>query len=335
VGVIAFIDRLGLPGWAAAILALCLSALLAILVRMALFAVAKALTKRKAPLYMDVLLEAVRKPLTLLLFLIGVVFALSLAELPGRLGTVPKRAVAVLTIFVAAYAVGRGLLALLRTFTPLSTRLAPMSGFLTGLVRGIVGVVAVLVALDSLGISVTPVLASLGVGSVAVALALQETLGNFFAGIAILADHPVRVGEHVKVEPDPEGQILTIGWRTTSLLDLQGNLVVVPNSTLARSIIRNYDRPSAGESLSVKVVVESGTPVGAALEAARAAVMPISGTVLVTNIDPAGIELTASLPVTSRTERGAARSRALTAIAEAFASAGIALARTPGAPPAK
>lgn len=328
------VDRLGLPGWAAAVIALCLSALLAVLVRFILEIVAGKLAKRKTAQHIDVLIAALRGPVTLLLFLIGVEVSLGLAELPGRWGVVPMKAVSVLSVFVAAYAFGRGLLALMREFTPLSTRLAPMSGFLTGLVRGLVGVVAILIALDSVGISITPVLASLGVGSVAVALALQETLGNFFAGIAILADHPVRVGEHVKIEPDVDGKVLAIGWRTTSLLDGSGNLVILPNATLARAIVRNFDRPGPGETLPIKILLEHGSDVRQAIEAARAALAPSGGSALATGVEPAGIELTALVPVPSREDRNATRSAAIESLTDAFVAAGVRLARSPdGAPP--
>jgi small-conductance mechanosensitive channel len=325
------VDRLGLPGWAAALLALGLSVVVAYLVRTLLEAVAAALAKQKSAHVVDVLVKATRGALTLLLFLLGVEVSLQLAELPGRLGTVPPKIVSVLTIFVAAYGFGRGVLAAMREFTPLSTRLAPIAGFLTGVVRATVGAIAILVALESLGISVTPVLASLGVGSVAVALALQETLGNFFAGIAVLADHPVRVGEHVKIEPDVEGKVVAIGWRTTSLLDLNGNLAILPNSTLARSVVRNFDRPGPGESIPIRLVLMHDTDLPKAIATAQAALAPINGAFLATNVDPAGLELTASVPISSRAERGAARSQAIQAVVAALHAADVHLARAPEA----
>jgi small-conductance mechanosensitive channel len=327
------LDRLGLPGWAAGLLAVSFSALLAVLARVILERLATALAKQKSAHMVDVLVRALRGSVTLLLFLLGVEVAIAIADLPGRWGAVPARVVSVLTIFVAAYGFGRGLLAFLRAFTPLSTRLTPISGFLTGVVRGLVGAVAILIALQSLGISVTPILASLGVGSVAVALALQETLGNFFAGVSILADHPVRVGEHVKIEPDVEGKVVAIGWRTTSLLDLQGNLTILPNATVARSVVRNYDRPQSGENLPIKLVLDHGSDVAKALAAASAALAPLKGRVLVSNADPSGIELTAAIPIAGRDERGSVRSQAIQGLLTALSQADIRLARPPDSSP--
>ena len=221
---------------------------------------------------------------------------------------------------------GAGLIALLSVNT--SPRLLPMRGFLAGVIRGTMGVLAFLVALEAVGVSVTPVLASLGVGSLAVALALQDTLGNFFAGIALLADRPVRVGEWVRVEPDIEGRVSEIGWRTTSIVDLNRNLVLVPNGTLARAVVRNYDRPEAAETSSVRIVLEHATPIAAALAAITEAVKPFGGSALVTGIDPAGIEVTATIDVKERGTRASLRSRALTAIAEALERQRLAPARS-------
>lgn len=122
--------------------------------------------------------------------------------------------------------------------------------------------VGFLVALDTAGISVTPILASLGVGSVAVALALQETLSNFFSGIYLLVDEPVKVGDFVQVEGGIEGFVTHIGWRSTHIRTLFNNFIVLPNSKLASAKITNYymaDRESA-------VVVEVGVSYGSDLE---------------------------------------------------------------------
>jgi small-conductance mechanosensitive channel len=312
-----FLQELPLPTWVLALLALAASAIVAILLRAVLELVAFRLTRKKAPAF-DVLIKAMRSPVTVLFFLVGVRFSLDLANLPPRYAALPMKGIVVLTVFAAAYSIGAGLLALLRDSSLVSTRLAPLTGFLSGVIRATCAFLAFLIALDSIGISITPVLASLGVGSVAVALALQETLGNFFAGISLLADHPVRVGEWVRIEPDVEGRVVTIGWRTTELIDLNENLVILPNATVARATIRNFERPHASELLPVRLVLEHGTPLDPALEAVRRAVAPLEGTVFVTSIEPAGIEVTAYVKVESRASRAAVRSEALRAIAAAF-----------------
>jgi small-conductance mechanosensitive channel len=105
-------------------------------------------------------------------------------------------------------------------------------------------VIGGLLVLDQLGISISPLLAGLGIGGVAVALALQPLLTNLFAGSYVLSDASVRVGDYIVFwEPgrSSEGRIESIGWRATRLRDVRdGSVVVVPNATIAASTLTNF-----------------------------------------------------------------------------------------------
>jgi small-conductance mechanosensitive channel len=116
------------------------------------------------------------------------------------------------------------------------------------------GLSAVLVS-DALGISLAPALTALGVGSLAVALALQDTLSNFFSGVYLVVDKPVRPGDFIRVDPTYEGYVESIGWRSTHLRTLSNNLVVIPNGTLSKAIITNYTLPTPHIASSVRVDV--------------------------------------------------------------------------------
>jgi small-conductance mechanosensitive channel len=112
---------------------------------------------------------------------------------------------------------------------------------------------AALMILDSAGISITPLLASLGVGSVAVALALQDTLSNLFSGFYIMADKAFRVGDFVEIEGGLQGYVTKIGWRSTQIRLLSNNVVVVPNSKVASQTLTNFDL--IDRSVAVRVPV--------------------------------------------------------------------------------
>ncbi len=116
--------------------------------------------------------------------------------------------------------------------------------------------------LDNLGISITPLLASLGVGSVAVALALQDTLNNFFSGVYVLADRPIQIDDYIKLEDGTEGYVARIGWRSTHIRLPTNSVVVVPNSKIASSQLTNYNIPSHETTFRVEVSVsyESDLP---------------------------------------------------------------------------
>lgn len=116
-------------------------------------------------------------------------------------------------------------------------------GLIQGTVRGVTIAVGLLIFLDSIGISITPLLASLGVGSLAVALALQDTLANLFAGIYMVIDKPIEAGHYIRLESGEEGYVTRVGWRSTWVRMLSDSVVVVPNSKLSGSVITNFNLP--------------------------------------------------------------------------------------------
>lgn len=148
---------------------------------------------------------------------------------------------------------------LIRTFSNLYSQRASFAfisqGILQGLVRGAVIGLGLLIFLDMIGISITPILASLGIGSLAVGLALQDTLANFFAGIYITIDKPIRVGHFIKLESGEEGYVIEVGWRATRIRMLPDNVLIVPNQKLISSIITNYYLPTQEGAVLVQVGV--------------------------------------------------------------------------------
>lgn len=124
-------------------------------------------------------------------------------------------------------------------------------GILTA--RLLFAVIGLIMILDALGIAITPLVASLGIGSLAVALALQDTLGNLFSGLYILMDEPIRLGDTVRLEGGEEGIVQRIGWRSTQIRLGTHNLCVIPNSKLAGSRIINLSLPDAETHVPIEV----------------------------------------------------------------------------------
>ena len=117
-------------------------------------------------------------------------------------------------------------------------------------------IVGGLVVLGALGVQITPLLTALGVGGLAVALALQDTLSNLFAGLHLLADRPIRVGDYVKLADGVEGFVVDVGWRSTRVRQLQNSIAIVPNSSVAKATIINYDLPESRHAIMVRVNVD-------------------------------------------------------------------------------
>lgn len=120
--------------------------------------------------------------------------------------------------------------------------------------------IAAIIILGQFNVDVTPLMASLGIGGLAVALALQPTLSNYFAGVYITSDKTVRLGDYIEVEGDVArgGYVDKMGWRTVAIRTIQNNIISVPNSKLADAVIVNYYQPKAPMLTKVEVGVGYG-----------------------------------------------------------------------------
>jgi small-conductance mechanosensitive channel len=137
------------------------------------------------------------------------------------------------------------------------------------LVRGAVLLVGALLVLANLGVSITPLLTALGVGSLAVALALQPTLTNLFAGLYIAVARPIRVSDLVELENGLRGVVLDIGWRITRIRTLTNSTVIVPNSKLADMIVTNHEMPEPELNCPVEASVGYRSDLGHVERVAR------------------------------------------------------------------
>ncbi len=119
----------------------------------------------------------------------------------------------------------------------------PSPSILSNLTKLLVFIVGGLIILQSLGIAISPILTALGVGGLAVALALQETLSNFFSGLYIMVSRQIRRGDYVKMNTGEEGHVVDINWRSTQIREGPNNMIIVPNAKLAAATVTNYYQP--------------------------------------------------------------------------------------------
>lgn len=162
-------------------------------------------------------------------------------------------------VLAATLAGARVLADLVRTVTLSRSGVAGSATIFVNIVRISVLAVGILVLLQTMGISVAPLLTAFGVGGLAVALALQDTLANLFAGVQILASKKVQPGDFVQLTSGEQGYVMDINWRNTVVRQLPDNLVIVPNSQIAGSIVTNYYQPAQPMSVLVDVGVGYGS----------------------------------------------------------------------------
>lgn len=193
----------------------------------------------------------------LFLFLVvgGLLFVIDAVPLPPKILRAADRLLILSGLVLSIFILGKAALLILRSVGARYEAMGNIQGPIETLTKIVFVAVGGMIVLDNLGISLTPIITTLGIGSLAVAIALQDTLGNFFAGLYLKADRPIEMGHYVRLESGQEGFVHRIGWRSTQIRTLQNNVVVVPNNKLAQTIITNFDLPEERMAVLIPVGV--------------------------------------------------------------------------------
>ncbi len=238
------------------------------LVHLALSAVVRSLRRSREDSLTAEVLDAAKGPLALFFVVLGLMLAyfvliglhyelLDFLEHDGGWGF---RIWLIIVTLLASYLVSRVLQTLMtwyvgniadQTATDLDEKLLPQIRRITPVVVYSLGV---LMALDIVGISITPLIAGLGIGGIAVALALQPTLSNLFSGTYMITEGELNEGDFIEMDGGPSGFVVDVGWRSTKIRDRFNNLILIPNSKLSESVMTNYN----SQSQVMSVVVECG-----------------------------------------------------------------------------
>ena len=213
--------------------------------------ISQAVTKRTETTLDDALLAAAEKPLSWLILLFGMWAAimilqpssdvlpiLDMAEKAGRMVSI-----ALIIWFLWRLIDGLSTYALSRakdTDSSLDDQLVP---FISKTLKLFLVVTGVLVVAQNMGYSISGLIASLGIGGIAVAMAAKDTIANLFGSIMLLIDRPFVVGDWIKTS-EFEGVVEEIGFRSTRIRTFAQTLVNVPNSMLANMVIDNIDARS-------------------------------------------------------------------------------------------
>ncbi len=185
----------------------------------------------------------------------GIYIALNFVSLPDKILALTQKILLVLVLFTAFLFLARFLSDLIQIYEDKIKGALPGASIFKNLIKGFVLVIGFLMILHTIGISITPLITTLGIGGLAVALALQDTLANLFAGLHIVATKKVRPGDYIKIETGEEGYVTDITWRDTTIRQLPNNIVIIPNSKLASAIVTNYYFPERELAVLVQVGV--------------------------------------------------------------------------------
>ncbi|MCX7989839.1 MAG: mechanosensitive ion channel family protein [Aquificaceae bacterium] len=203
----------------------------------------------------EVLVDSLRLMPTLWSLLLAIHLSSEYLPLPKGLANLRDKALWVALILSLTLFISRLLGGFLSLYMKKYREDIPATSLVVQIAKLLVLLVGLLIALDKIGIAITPILTALGVGGLAVALALRDTLENLFAGFHVLATRQIKPGDYIKLQSGEEGFVEDITWRNTILRQQANNIIIVPNSKLSTSIIVNYHMPQPDLNITVPIGV--------------------------------------------------------------------------------
>lgn len=210
----------------------------------------------------DAILKIVTKPLCSFIIFAGFYFGLKSLSVLAPYSTKIDGIFFVVSALLLSLIVSRILGVLLSSWLKVQKKYEKMPKLIGNMVAIAIYLIAFLMILDHFEIEITPLVAAFGLGGLAIGLALQNTLSNFFAGLHIISDQPINVGDYIEIESGISGYVEDIGWRSTRVRTLPNTLVIVPNSKLAESVIINNSLPV----LEMSAVIQCGVAYESDLE---------------------------------------------------------------------
>ena len=204
----------------------------------------------------NVILAAVESQIVLWFFLLALSLALRDVPIEEHYGLYISMILKIILIASITHASAKLVVGLLDIWSKQQGGGFPSTTIFTNIVWITVYAIGLLIILDSLNVSIAPMLTALGVGGLAVSLALKDTLSDVFAGLHILLSKKVQPGDFISLDSGEMGYIQNISWRNTKMLERSNNIIHIPNTKLSSAIIKNYD--SGAPSFSVKIPVGVG-----------------------------------------------------------------------------
>lgn len=206
----------------------------------------------------DILLDSGRGLTKWIGALAGIHLSFFSATFPAIVSSWTQKGTVFAAIFVATVYAARVAAGFVELYTK-GVEGAHSTSIFRSLTLVVVYAVGLLIGLQSMGISIAPILTALGVGGLATALALQPTLANLFSGIQIIASRTINPGDFVRLDSGEEGHVVDINWRTTTIRSLPNSLVLVPNSRLSNAVVTNHNYPDREIAVAVSGQVAYGS----------------------------------------------------------------------------
>lgn len=203
----------------------------------------------------DLIIKTIRTWVIPWFLALGLYLGLKQLNLESRFYFWLENGLMIFYIFSGTMIIARVVSGLIKIKAAGSDAIIPSSSIVSNIVIVIIYCIGLLIILQSQGISITPVLTALGVGGLAVALALQPTLSNLFAGLQIISSGNFNRGDFIKLSTGEDGFIEDITWRSTTIRAASDHIIIIPNSKLADMTVSNYYLPQTEITFGVELGV--------------------------------------------------------------------------------
>ena len=201
--------------------------------------------------YAEFILKQLYKPVLLLIFFIGLYTSVKQLSILIEYKSWIDGSFFIISTLITALLIARIITVIMLGYLKIRKGFERPPQLINKAVSIVIFIIAIAVILGYFRIDITPLVAGVGLGALAIGLALQSTLSNFFAGMHLLSDRPINVGDFIELDKDTSGVVEDIGWRSTRIRTMVDNLLIIPNAKLADSNIINYSKPK--QSLNIWV----------------------------------------------------------------------------------
>lgn len=210
----------------------------------------------------DMIIEKTSKPFSFIVFMIGLRLAVNELSFSAEILGVISKLIYSFIVFLVGYATYVVVDLLVRFGWGKVSSKSKIDKSLTSLMHSVLKVLWVvfvfLYVLNLWGVEIGPFLAGLGIGGIAVAFAMQESLSNIFGGVSLIFDRSVRVGDVVSLDKETSGTVLRVGLRSTKIKTFDNEVIIVPNSLLSQNKIQNLAQPEPKSRVVVPFSVSYG-----------------------------------------------------------------------------
>ena len=222
----------------------------------------KSFTKKTKTDIDDRLLAALKKPFVIVVVLIGLYFSLLQIDYIRKYIGIMNDIFFVFGVIWAVFVLYRLTKVAMEKWVSANPAFQNMPKLVVKAANIFVYFIGLIIILKHFNVEITPLVATLGIGGIAIGFALQDTLSNFFAGLHIISDKPINIGDFVELEGNISGYVEDIGWRSTRIRTLPNTMVIVPNSKIASTTITNNSLPVP----EMSVVIQCGVAYTSDLE---------------------------------------------------------------------